>query len=432
MKTKLSSYEKSLRKDVPSYESTHPELFSPKRFLFLDGVSQSTSKGDAGYHETLVHPAMFGHPNPKRVAIIGGGEGATLREVLKHKTVDHCKMIEIDGLMVEAARQHLQQWNDCSAFSIGNCFDEPRTDLRIEDAFAWFLERFKLGEEPTEERFDVLIMDALDPEDPVEFAEALYTNMVFWGSMYEALTEDGILIMQVGMSPHPFSPAERTGLNKNRADLFETVRDIGFVEMHVYEEPHCGFEYPWSFLVASKSDRLNWNDDPAMMEWKIRQRILPRHDGRPTLEHFDGATMAKYQRPPKGWERVHCRADPQPLECAKLRGLDVDASRVGNEALRVKDDGTIVANTNVSPGSYLDIANGPSALHLSKRAIAVMSSMPIIPLPGLVGIVEKSQEEILTRVSSTECHCELNIDSQLLQLRLYRRCVCILLLLSHS
>eukprot|EP00979_Chaetoceros_neogracilis_P016343 scaffold7766_cov194-Chaetoceros_neogracile.AAC.1 len=74
-------------------------MFEPNRLVFLDGVLQSTRDGIESYHEALVQPAMFAHPDPKRVAIIGGGEGATLGEVLKHNTVDTVMMIEIDESM---------------------------------------------------------------------------------------------------------------------------------------------------------------------------------------------------------------------------------------------------------------------------------------------------------------------------------------------
>ena len=70
----IASYQKSLSDDE-SYESLHPELYKPDKVLFLDGVPQSTLYGEAAYHEALVHPSMLAHPNPKRVAIIGGGEG---------------------------------------------------------------------------------------------------------------------------------------------------------------------------------------------------------------------------------------------------------------------------------------------------------------------------------------------------------------------
>jgi spermidine synthase len=156
------SYEKSLASNG-SYESAHPELFQPDRIIFLGGMLQSRRVGDAAYHEALVHPTLFAHPNPKRVAIIGGGEGATLREVLKHKTVEKVVMIEIDEMMVNVSRRFLPEWSDCSNL-VGrsdNCFDDARVDLYFEDAFKWFKDRFLSADEPPEDPFDVIIMDVL-------------------------------------------------------------------------------------------------------------------------------------------------------------------------------------------------------------------------------------------------------------------------------
>ena len=118
---------------------------------------------DANYHETLVHPALFSHDNPKRVAIIGGGEGATLREVLKHRTVEKVVMIEIDEMMVEVSKQFLPQWSDCSNLvgSTSSCWEDPRVELYFEDAFQWFFDRFSTNPKVQEDAFDVIIMDAL-------------------------------------------------------------------------------------------------------------------------------------------------------------------------------------------------------------------------------------------------------------------------------
>ena len=132
------------------------------RILYLDGVMQSRKRGEAAYHEALVHAAMFVHPNPQRVAIIGGAEGATLREVLKHSTVNEVVMIEIDERLVEIAKEFLPEWNDCS-FLVGgaSCFDDSRASAVFTDAIEWFLSRFGKGESSEIEPFDVIIMDAL-------------------------------------------------------------------------------------------------------------------------------------------------------------------------------------------------------------------------------------------------------------------------------
>lgn len=158
----LASYESSLSNDG-SYESKHPEFFRPDKILFLDGTLQSTLYGEILYHEALVHPPMFAHPNPKRVAIIGGGEGATLREVLKHKTVDEVVMVEIDGELVEMCKEYIPEWSDCSESSgsdAASCFDDSRSNVIYDDAFKWFIDHFGEGN-GKEQTFDVIIMVSL-------------------------------------------------------------------------------------------------------------------------------------------------------------------------------------------------------------------------------------------------------------------------------
>ena len=166
------NYEKSLLTNSDTYQNQHPELFQPDRLVFLDEVLQSSRVGNAAYHEALVQPAMFLHPNPRKVAIIGGGEGATLREVLKHNTVEKVKMMDIDEVMVNVSRNFLPDWNSCIDFDVHSdgtsgaewCGDDERADVDCVDAFEWFDNNFPdEGEENEEafEKFDLLIMDAL-------------------------------------------------------------------------------------------------------------------------------------------------------------------------------------------------------------------------------------------------------------------------------
>lgn len=169
--TKRSDYRKSLSDTKDSYYSRNPELFAPYRSVYLNGVIQSSNRGDAAYHEALVHPAMFAHNDPNRVAIIGGGEGATLREVLKHATVKQAIMVDIDEMMIDVSRKYLPEWSSCDNLvgSTASCFDEPRANVYTEDALAWFIDRFYTdGEQEANakgldnaEPMDVIIMDAL-------------------------------------------------------------------------------------------------------------------------------------------------------------------------------------------------------------------------------------------------------------------------------
>ena len=167
----LHFYKASIRND-DSYEAANPELFRPDRVLYIDGILQSRYYGDAAYHETLVHPALFSHPNPKRVAIIGGGEGATLREVLKHNTIETVTMIEIDEVMVNISKQYLPEWSDCSMIvgSAPSCFDDPRAEVIYADAIVWMTERFANKDRiRPEDIYDVIIVDAVYVPVSIQF-----------------------------------------------------------------------------------------------------------------------------------------------------------------------------------------------------------------------------------------------------------------------
>jgi len=322
----VGSYLKSLQDDQ-SYESNHPEQFAPDRVLFLDGVIQSTLMGDAPYHESIVHPAMITHPNPRRVAIIGGGEGATLREVLKHKTVEEAVMIEIDEGVVDLSKQHLSEWQDCSSIAHHDgrakwCFDDIRVRSRFEDAMAYFIDNFTLPKagQQVEEVYDVIIMDALDPNDEIEFAVYLYTSDNYIQSLYNALSDQGILVVQVGEVPDVIDPADETGHFANRSIMKDKLSNVGFESIHVYEEGHSGFLAPWSTLVAFKDaeTRKNWYRNNAEIDLQLQKRILSTSTGTTSLRNFDGATMKQYQLPPRAFETIYRRREGFQEDCDGL------------------------------------------------------------------------------------------------------------------
>mmetsp|Transcript_28983 Transcript_28983/g.33696 ORF Transcript_28983/g.33696 Transcript_28983/m.33696 type:complete len:745 (+) Transcript_28983:66-2300(+) len=299
-----------------------PQFFKPARTVWLDGIEQSTYAGAEAYHEALVQPAMIAHRHPKRVAIIGGGECATLREVLKHNTVENVKMIEIDEIMVEVSREYLP-WSQCADI-VGSkewCGDDHRVDMFYEDALAWFNNRFSEGRinspEYKEDPFDVLIMDALDPNDDVSFAEVLYTNTTFVQALYNALNDDGIIVLQLGSTPEPTDTADEDSKFKRRAILIEMLETVGFQSVHLYSESHCEFGDPWSFVVAmkDKSDRNRWFRNTAQVDLDIHKRLLLTHSGSPPLKFFDGALMQEYQIPIKAYQNVYCRKKMTPSSC---------------------------------------------------------------------------------------------------------------------
>lgn len=143
-------------------------------------------------------------------------------------------MIEIDEGVVQLSKEHLPQWQDCSSIAHHEkaaewCFDDERATGRFEDAMAYFIDNFATEEsEGDEEPYDIIIMDALDPNDDIEFAVYLYTSDVYIKSLYNALTADGILVVQVGEVPDAQSPADETGLFANRSTMKAKLEEVGF------------------------------------------------------------------------------------------------------------------------------------------------------------------------------------------------------------
>ena len=296
------------------YMKKNPLLFRHDRVLYLDNIMQSRLLGEAAYHEALVHPGLFLHPNPKRVAIIGGGEGATLREVLKHDTVEKVIMIEIDEEMVQASREFLPEWSSCAGLSgsADSCFDDPRSEIYFRDAIAWFISRYlKEDDLNDEDLLDIIIMDALDPSSSVSFSDMLYNNTDFAKSIYNALNGTGILIAQMGEADI-FNDVPDTHSPDQQGVAFDNVlQAVGFKNKIAYNEDHCGFSAPWSFeLFLPDRDMLKkWFISEAEIHAAIAKRSRPATDGGLPFRYFDGATFMTYQFPSRIEEEFFCRED---------------------------------------------------------------------------------------------------------------------------
>ncbi len=151
--------------------------------LVLDGYIQSSTIDEYIYHESLVHPAMVIHPNPRKVLIVGGGEGATLREVLKHSCVEEAVMVDIDGEVVELSKQYLEEMHR-------GAFNDARARVVIEDGRKFLSE--------TKEKYDVIILDLTDPYSS-EIAKELYTEE-FYRLVASKLNKPGVMVTQAGNS----------------------------------------------------------------------------------------------------------------------------------------------------------------------------------------------------------------------------------------
>ena len=150
--------------------------------LVMDGQSQSAAADEYIYHESLVHPAMLLHPNPKRIFIGGGGEFATAREVLRHKSVEKCIMVDLDQLACDICRKHLPEWND-------GAYEDSRLTVHYSDAKKWL-------EDNPKEKFDVIILDICDPIEAGP-GYKLYTQE-FYNFLKSRLNDYGIAVTQSG------------------------------------------------------------------------------------------------------------------------------------------------------------------------------------------------------------------------------------------
>ncbi len=149
------------------------------RVLALDGIVQTTEKDEFIYHEMIVHVPMFSHPDPKKVLIIGGGDGGAAEEVLKHPSVESVVMVDIDGKVIELAKKYLRK-------ICRRAFEDNRLTLIVDDGVKYV--------NNTDERFDVIIVDSPDPIGP---GKVLFTKK-FYQSLYNILNKRGIISRQTG------------------------------------------------------------------------------------------------------------------------------------------------------------------------------------------------------------------------------------------
>ena len=192
------------------------------RVLALDGRFMLSERDEAFYHEMLVHPALLSHEAPRRILVVGGGDGGALRQVLAHPSVEEAILVEIDPGVIEAARRHL------GAVHRG-AFDDPR--VRVVAAPA---ERFVLEHRAA---FDAIIVDSTDPVGP---GAALFAPR-FLAACREALRGGGVAAFQAG-SPF-YAPEELIALVAALRPLFS------------YCAPYLGFVplYPsglWAYVLA--------------------------------------------------------------------------------------------------------------------------------------------------------------------------------------
>ena len=225
------------------------------RSLVLDGRTQSTEQDEHIYHEALVHPSMMLHPDPRVVFIAGGGEGATLREVLAHKSVEKVVMLDLDQQVVEICRRFLPQHSQGS-------FDDPRVELSHQDAREYLAR--------SSQTFDVMIMDLVDPLESGT-AYLLYTQE-YYQIARSRLNPGGILVTQSG-------PSGLLGYQECFTTIFKTLGSV--FNYTVPAQVHIpAFVTLWGFTLASDSPIPSPTDEEV--DRLVEARVAK------SLRYYDG------------------------------------------------------------------------------------------------------------------------------------------------
>lgn len=228
------------------------------RALMIDNALQSAEYDEYIYHEALVQPAMCLHPEPERVLIIGGGEGATAREVLKHPTVRDVVMVDIDRELVGLSREHLAAWHK-------NCFEDARLRLVFGDGYDYAAR--------ATEQFDVIIVDLVDAASDGP-AEALYTGD-FYRLLKCRLAQGGLVAVQA-MQCDAGACSEHRRLRDQLQAVFKHARSYaGYVP---------SFQSMWGFVLAS--DAI----DGCAAEQLAINRVIDSRGLAKRLRFYDGRT----------------------------------------------------------------------------------------------------------------------------------------------
>lgn len=194
------------------------------RMLVLDDMVMTTVKDEFVYHEMVAHPALFTHPDPKHVLVVGGGDGGVIREIMKHPKVEKAVLVDIDGKVIEYSKKYLPE--------IACELDNPRVEVQVNDGYMHIIQ--------SKNKYDVIMVDSTEPVGP---AAPLFERGFYQG-IYEALKDDGIFVAQ---TDNPWFKADLIQkVNKDVKEIFPIVRVYG-ANIPTYPS---GL---WTFTMGSKS-----------------------------------------------------------------------------------------------------------------------------------------------------------------------------------
>ncbi|NET07990.1 MAG: polyamine aminopropyltransferase [Symploca sp. SIO2B6] len=240
--TNILTYKKT------AYQEMHiVETGAYGKALVLDGKWQCCTGDEFIYHEALIHPALICHGSPRRVLVLGGGDGAAVREILRWKTVEQVMMVDIDAEVVEACRQHLPEIHQ-------NSFDDPRMQLVIGDALEVL--------DNTDQKWDIVISDLSDPiEEGPSFQ--LFTQE-FFEKVQRCLAPEGYFVLQAG----PVAPVGLTIYSR----VVHTLSSV-FPHVHPYASYIPTFGEPWGFALCS-AQTITSQPDPVAIDKLLQEETI--------------------------------------------------------------------------------------------------------------------------------------------------------------
>jgi spermidine synthase len=222
--------------------------------LILDGLIQSSEVDEHLYHELLVHPALLAHPHPRRVLVLGTGEGATAREILRHPSIEHVTMVDIDAEVVELCKQWLPTWN-------AGAFDDPRVHLVTGDAGEYLR-----SQQPGQ--LDAIIMDLTGPEFGP--ASDLYSRD-FFQLVRSRLAEEGVFVTQ-GSGAHYLLGSPFEEVARLLTALYPSTLS--------YAELIPSFDELWIYVLAGGPSVAALDAKQAAAEARKRNLTLTVYDER--------------------------------------------------------------------------------------------------------------------------------------------------------
>lgn len=208
------------------------------KILTLDGLMMTTEGDEQFYHEMISHIPMMNHPCPKSVLVIGGGDGGTVREVLKHSPVERVVLCEIDGMVIDVCKKYLP--------TIAGKLDDPRVKVLVQDAIEYIKDK--------ENEFDIVLIDSTDPMGPGEglFTEEFYTNVK------KSLKKGGIVAAQ----------SESPVVNKAEIKKMYTLLKKVFPITSTFTSPiptYPGGYWAWAFC-SEEVEPLSYIDEKRCEE----------------------------------------------------------------------------------------------------------------------------------------------------------------------